>query len=161
MQEEDGGSLSICLEFVCLSPLLAWGHHSITDPRCYSAVCVLRCRHEMWGLGFGLPGRLACRSSESDSLCAVTHYALTVFAWTHRYNLRWGRLKQRRQDGDAEIQRERKRAPVSPGQMFLKRYAHAAKRYLSNLESVHRWELVRLITPAVIVKDMPLKRANW
>ncbi len=62
---------------------------------------------------------------------------------------------------DAEIQNERKRVPASPGQMFLKRYAHAAKRYLPDLERLRRWELVRLITPAVTVKDVPLKRANW
>ncbi len=30
-------------------------------------LCVLCCRHEMWGLWFALPGHLACRSSESDS----------------------------------------------------------------------------------------------
>ncbi len=62
---------------------------------------------------------------------------------------------------DAEIQNERKRVPASPGQMFLKRYAHAAKRYLPDLERLRRWELVRLITPAVTVKDVPLRRANW
>ncbi len=55
----------------------------------------------------------------------------------------------------------RNSVPASPGQMFLKRYAHAAKCYLPDLERLRLWELVRLITPAVTVIDVPLKRANW
>jgi len=64
MQEVDGGSFQHLLR-VCLftAGLRSSLHHWCS--LFFSYMCVLRCRHKMWGLGISFPQRLACRSSRS------------------------------------------------------------------------------------------------